>query len=236
MKHLRNWENNTWLSSKKYIYKFSKFLSLNFNIDKKSKILDIGCGRANIISHLNKKYKFIKKPIGVDIYKNNKLKKNIIFRKMNGITFLKKSKSKFDFIIIKQTIHFFKSKHLYILLNLAKRSLSKEGKILIFLLENKNSEIPVFNKMRKKLEHSFKIDNKIIKKIKSNFKKYHLIKFTFNVHISRNQYIKMIKKKYISCLMKLSKNDIDQGVAEIKIKYQKDLKFKDILNCFVYKS
>ena len=46
----------------------------------------------------------------------------------------------------------------------------------------------------------------------------------------------MIKKKYISCLMKLSKNDIDQGVAEIKIKYQKDLKFKDILNCFVYKS
>ena len=44
MKHLRNWENNTWLSSKKYIYKFSKFLTLNFNINKKSKILDIGCG------------------------------------------------------------------------------------------------------------------------------------------------------------------------------------------------
>ena len=33
MKHLRNWENNTWLSSKKYIYKFSKFLTLNFNFE-----------------------------------------------------------------------------------------------------------------------------------------------------------------------------------------------------------
>ena len=46
----------------------------------------------------------------------------------------------------------------------------------------------------------------------------------------------MIKQKYISCLMKLSKKDIDQGVAEINVKYRKDLRFKDILNCFVYKA
>ncbi len=236
MKHLRNWENNTWLSSKRYINRFSKFLTINFEINKKSKILDIGCGRANIISNLNKKYKFIKKPIGIDIFKNTELKKNIIFQKINGISFLRKSKDKFDLIIIKQTIHFFNSKQLYILLNLAKKSLSNDGKILIFLLDSKNSEIPVFRKMEKKLENSFKRDNKIIKKIKSNFKKYSLIKFAFNVHISRKQYIKMIKQKYISCLMKLSKKDIDQGVAEINVKYRKDLRFKDILNCFVYKA
>ena len=86
------------------------------------------------------------------------------------------------------------------------------------------------------MKNSFKRDNKIIKKIKSNFRKYSLIKFVFNVHISRKQYIKMIKQKYISCLMKLSKKDIDQGVAEINVKYRKDLRFKDILNCFVYKA
>ncbi len=236
MKYLRNWENNTWLSSKKYINKFSKFLTLNFEINENSKILDIGCGKANIISNLSKKYRFIKKPVGIDIYKNTKLKRNIVFRKINGISFLKKTKDKFDLIIIKQTIHFFKSRQLYILLNLAKRSLSKGGKILIFLLDNNNSEIPTFRKMKKNLENSFKKDNRIIKKIKSNFKKYSLIKFTFNVHISRKQYIKMIKQKYISCLMRLSKKDIDQGVAEIKIKYRKDIKFKDILNCFIYKA
>ena len=33
-------------------------------------ILDIGCGRANIISALQKKYNFNKKPIGIDVVKN----------------------------------------------------------------------------------------------------------------------------------------------------------------------
>ena len=74
MKHLRNWENNTWLSSKKYIYKFSKFLTLNFNINKKSKILDIGCGRANItvisIKNIN-----LLKTCWSRYLQNNKLKK-----------------------------------------------------------------------------------------------------------------------------------------------------------------
>ena len=66
MKRLQNWDNNTWLSSKSYISQFNKFLKTKINFNKNSKILDIGCGRANIISALHKRYKFKNKPTGID--------------------------------------------------------------------------------------------------------------------------------------------------------------------------
>ena len=42
--------------------------------------MDIGCGRANIISALQQRYKFRNKPIGIDIVGNKGVKKNIIFK------------------------------------------------------------------------------------------------------------------------------------------------------------
>ena len=55
MKGLRNWDNKTWLSSKKYVNAFNKFLKSKIKFNKNTKILDIGCGRANIISSLQRK-------------------------------------------------------------------------------------------------------------------------------------------------------------------------------------
>jgi ubiquinone/menaquinone biosynthesis C-methylase UbiE len=106
MKRLRNWDNKTWLSSKKYITSFNTFLKSKINFNKDLQILDIGCGRANIISALQKIYKFKRKPIGVDVVKNKDIKKNIIFNKINALNYLKKTNKKFDLILIKQTIHF----------------------------------------------------------------------------------------------------------------------------------
>ena len=78
MKQLKNWDNKTWLSSNRYILSFCKFLKKKIRINKKTSILDIGCGRANIISFLQEKYKFQNKPIGIDIVKNKNTRKNII--------------------------------------------------------------------------------------------------------------------------------------------------------------
>jgi len=75
MKRLRNWDNKTWLSSKKYISFFNVFLGTKIKFNKNTFILDIGCGRANIISSLQKKYKFKNKPIGIDIIRNKNIKK-----------------------------------------------------------------------------------------------------------------------------------------------------------------
>ena len=110
MEQLKNWDNKTWLSSKKYILSFGNFLKNNIKIKKKSRILDIGCGRANIISSLQKKYNFNKKPIGIDVVRNDNIKKNIIFIKVDAIKYLNSTKKTFDLILIKQTVHFFSKK------------------------------------------------------------------------------------------------------------------------------
>ena len=131
MKPLKNWDNGTWLSSEKYISNFHKFLKSKFRFNSSKRILDIGCGRANIISFLQKKYRFKNKAIGIDIIKNKNIKKNIIFKKSDAINYLKKNK-KYDLIIIKQTIHFFSKRKLISLLNYTKTRLKQGGKILIF--------------------------------------------------------------------------------------------------------
>ena len=112
MKRLKNWDNKTWLSSKKYINSFNNFLKSKIKFKKNTQILDIGCGRANIISALQKKYKFNNKAIGIDVVKNKDVKKNIIFKKIDGIKFLNQTNNLFDLILIKQTVHFFSKKQI----------------------------------------------------------------------------------------------------------------------------
>ena len=234
MKRLENWDNNTWLSSDKYISKFHKFLRLKFKFNKNSKILDVGCGRANIISFLQKKYKFKNKPIGIDIVANKDVQKNIVFKKIEALKYLEKQK-KYDLILIKQTIHFFTKTKLNHLLNLAKKSLNPKGKILIFSLKTKNNKIPCFKKMRKNLEKSLKKDEVLFKIIKKNLKGISYTNFNFKVNVSKQKYVRMIRERYISCLLNMSNKEINLGISEIKSKHKNQIKFTDTLKCISYK-
>jgi len=235
MKKLKNWDNKTWLSSNKYILSFYKFLKKKIKINKKTSILDIGCGRANIISFLQRKYKFHNKPIGIDIVKNESIKKNIIFKKTDAIKYLKKTNQKFDLILIKQTIHFFSKNRLNSLLDLAKKKLNNRGQILIFSLKTKNNKIPTFKIMKIKLDSGLKRDENLLKKIKQNLNKYKISYFNFKVSISKLKYIKMIKNRYISCLLNLSRKEIKKGIEEIKSNLKNQINFTDTLICINYK-
>ncbi len=234
MKKLKNWDNKTWLSSKSYISQFNKFLKFRVNLNKNSKILDIGCGRANIISSLHKRYKFKNKPVGIDIVRNKDIKKNIIFRKIEASKYLKKNRN-YDLILIKQTIHFFSKTNLNLILKLAKKSLNSKGKILIFSLKTKNNRIPCFKKMRKKLEKNLKRDEVLFKIIKKNLKKISYTNFNFKVNISKQKYVRMIRERYISCLLSMSNKEIKLGISEIKSKYKNQIKFTDTLKCISYR-
>ena len=234
MKKLKNWDNKTWLSSKSYISQFNKFLKTKINFNKNSKILDIGCGRANIISALQKKYKFRNKPIGIDVVANKDIKKNIIFKKIDALKYLKKQK-KYDLILIKQTVHFFSKTNLNRLLNLAQNSLNPKGKILIFSLKTKNNKIPCFKKMRKNLEKSLKRDEVLFRIIKKNLKAISYTNFNFKVNISKQKYLRMLKERYISCLLNMSNKEITFGISEIKSKYKNQIKFTDTLKCISYR-
>lgn len=194
-----------------------------------------GTGLYNSISGSKKPFANRFRPIGIDIVLNKGIKKNIIFKKVDAINFLKGSNEVFDLILIKQTIHFFKKKDVKTLLNLARKHLSKKGKIIILSLKE-NSKLPVFKKMKIELDKSLKLDKQLIKIIKKYLNKYEEVNFKFKVNISKKDYLDMLKNKYISCLLNLTKKDIEEGQKEIKSKYKMNIQFYDILDCLIYKN
>jgi len=235
MPQLKNWDNKTWLSSKEYIDSFVKFLIKNKKLNKDSNILDIGCGRGKILGKIKTKAKLRNKPIGIDPVNHKDKDRNIIFKKIDTFKFLRSNQIKFDLILIKQTIHFFPLKDIPRLIRYCKNVLKNNGKLMIFSINEKRTQIPTFSKMMKKLNHSLKKDTEIRKKILKNDKDIKIKIFDFHVKINRYSYLNMIKQKYISVLLDLNKKELVKGIREINLKYPKILRFVDSLNCIIIK-
>ena len=234
MKNLKNWDNKTWLSSKNYILCLTYFLEKIIKFNDKIKILDIGCGRGKVISILSKKYKIEKLPLGVDVVKHKDTAKRIRFIKTDALKYLRLTKEKFDLILFKQSIHFFKIKEIKKLLMFSKNNLNPKGRIIILSLHPKQNYWPIFKFFKSKLVQSLKRDAIILKIIKSNFKKYKVNYFNFKVRTTRNTYLQMIKNRFTSCLLNLSIKELKVGMDEIKNKYKKKLIFFDKLICISY--
>ena len=235
MRSLKNWDNKTWLSSKSYIQLFNKFITKQHQLNRYSKILDIGCGRGKIAGNLVTKFNLINKPIGLDVENNKDKSKKIIFKKIDAITYLSKTKITFDLILIKQTIHLLKKNQILRLLSFCKNKLNSNGKIIILSLDPSKNEIPTFTLMKKKLEESLKRDKKIFELITKTYPKIIIKKFIFKVEIIKKEYLKMIKKRYISTLLSFSDKQIKVGLNEINLKYKNELNFKDRLICLILK-
>jgi 2-polyprenyl-3-methyl-5-hydroxy-6-metoxy-1,4-benzoquinol methylase len=235
MKPLKNWDNKTWLSSEKYINSFNKFILKQVSLDKHSRILDIGCGRGKILGNLSNKLKLSKKPIGLDLENHKDKDKKIIFKKIDALSFVSKTKITFDLILIKQTIHLLKKKQVIKLLSICKEKLNPKGKIIILSLDPKKNEIPTFTLMKKKLTISLNKDEKLFNLILKNRAKVNVKKFTYKVQILKNKYLQMIRNRYISTLLNFTDKQIKDGIIEINNDYGNVLKFKDILICFILK-
>ena len=174
------------MGSNKYINSFNNFLLKNFSFTKNSKILDIGCGRGKIIGTISNRLKLTNKPFGIDVEDHLDKNKKIMFKKIDALSFLKKNIILFDVIMIKQTIHFLKLSQISKLINLCKKNLNKNGKIIISTLDPNENEIPTFKLMKRKLEKSLKRDIEILNFIKKSNK--HLIKkFIFTVNFSKTK-------------------------------------------------
>jgi cyclopropane fatty-acyl-phospholipid synthase-like methyltransferase len=235
MKNLINWDKKTWLSSSKYTLSIINFLEKKIKFNKETKILDIGCGRGKIISNLSIKYQMNNLPLGIDIVDHKDNTKKIKFIRINALKYLSKTKKKFDLILFKQSIHFFKFIEIKKLLSFSKKNLNQNGKIIILALHPKKNQWPLFNIFKRKLILSLKKDEKILNKIKFNFKKYKINYFIFKVKITKDSYLKMIKNRFNSCLLNLSARQLKTGIEEIKNKYKKKLVFYDRLICISYK-
>jgi len=236
MIQLKNWDNKTWLSSQKYIHSFNTFIFKQIKLNKNSRILDIGCGRGKILGNLSSKLKLLNKPIGLDIENHKDKSKKIIFKKIDALTFLSKTKINFDLILIKQTIHLLKIKQVIKLLSICKNKLNPNGKIIILSLDSKKNEIPTFALMKKKLKISLNKDQKIFNLIIRISPKIINKRFIYDVKISKTKYLQMIRNRYISTLLNFNNKQIINGLKEIKTKYGNVLKFKDKLICFIIKN
>jgi SAM-dependent methyltransferase len=235
MKELKNWDNKTWISSSAYISSFNSFLSKKKKLNKNSRILDIGCGRGKIFGHLFRKLKLTNKPIGIDPVTHKDVDKSIDFMNEDIFNFFKNNQSKFDLIMIKQTLHFFNKEKRLKLIKVCKDNLKKNGVLLIFSLNTLNNEIPCFKLMKQKLSRGLKRDSRMLKSACKILKNCKIDKFKFKVLMTKNKYTQMLKEKYISCLINLSKTEITKGINEIKNTYPDKISFEDILICIKYK-
>lgn len=236
MSPLKNWDNKTWLSSQKYIISFNRFILNQVKLNRNSRILDIGCGRGKILANLSNKLRLLNKPIGLDIENHKDKSKKIIFKKIDALSYVSKTKITFDLILIKQTIHLLKKNQAIKLLSICKNKLNPNGKIIILSLDPKKNEIPTFQLMNKKLRISLKKDEKLFNLILKNQNKIIIKKFVFHVQILKTKYLQMIKNRYMSTLLNFSNSQINNGINEIKKDYGNVLKFKDRLICFVIKN
>ena len=90
--------------------------------------------------------------------------------------------------------------------------------------------------MKKKLKQSLKRDKSLFQLIKKFNTNLTVKKFIFNVKISKNKYLQMIKNRYISTLLNFTEKQIQNGLNEIDNKYKKKLNFKDQLICLIIKN
>ena len=234
MNVLKNWDNKTWLSSMAYIRSFNSFLLKKKKLNKNSIILDIGCGRGKIVGFLSRKFKFINKPIGIDPVVHKDVDKSIDFRNENIFNFFKSNHNKFDLIMIKQTLHFFNKDKRKKLITICKNNLKKNGVLLILSLNTSNNQIPCFKIMKQKLNSGLRRDARMISSICKILKNNKRDTYKFKVSITKKKYIKMLKQKYISCLINFNTNQLNKGIKEIDESYQNKLHFEDILISIKY--
>tara|TARA_B100000963_G_scaffold269817_1_gene237973 strand:- start:168 stop:881 length:714 start_codon:yes stop_codon:yes gene_type:complete len=236
MASLKNWDNKTWLSSRKYINSFNQFILKQTNLNRSSRILDIGCGRGKILENLSNRLRLSIKPIGIDIENHKDKSKKIFFKKVDALSFMSKTRITFDLILIKQTIHLLKKKQAIKLLSTCKNKLSQNGKIIILSLDPNKNEIPTFSLMKKKLKNSLNKDEKLFNLILKNESQMIIKKYIYEVKILKIKYLQMIRDRYISTLLNFTNKQIKEGINEIKKNYRNKLKFKDRLICFIIKN
>ena len=233
---IKNWDNQNWLASKKYILSINKFLIRSNKLNRDSRILDIGCGRGKIIGSLSLILKLKNKPVGIDLVNHKDKHKRINFKKIDALSYFSTNKKKFDLILIKQTIHLLPFNQLKILLVQMKKNLNPQGKIFIFMINPYKNEFPQFALMKKKFSTSLKYQIKISKLIYKLYPQRILKNFSYRVKISKKDYAKMVSKRFMSLLLNLSKKQILSGINEINLNYKKELKFNDKLICVIIKN
>ena len=89
--------------------------------------------------------------------------------------------------MIKQTIHLFHLNKIKSLIDNCKKILNTNGKILVFMMDPDNIQIPSFKLMNRRLNISFKKDKTISKMLIKIYSGKVLKSFVYNVKITKKK-------------------------------------------------
>ena len=224
---MRSWDENNWLSSDLYFEKLSSFLLSQLSIPNNSKILDVGCGRGLLIKSL-KKNNQTNVFVGIDPI-SHKMEYDFSFYNVSLEKFLNFNTYLYDFIFFKQSIHLL-NKDLIENTFMKLQSHINDSSVIIILMMSKESEIPIFSSIKNKFLDSISSHNYFINKLKKHFKLTHKTSFSFPVQFKKNEYLKMIEKRYMSILSNIANNELQAGIKEIDKNFKNNLFFNDSLN------
>ena len=229
-----NWDNSSWLSSKEYFTKLSNQLIKSLDIHEEIKILDVGCGRGYLLESLANKVNLINTPFGVEPVKHESSIPHYIKIINSSInSFLDVNNTKFDVVILKQVLHLLNKNEREHFYDEIKKYLHDNAKI-VFIHMNNQTEIPQFPIMKKKLKESINSHQYLSEELIKNFRLYKIENFNYNVNISSKEYLEMIRNRYISVILDLNEEEIEQGIKFIKKNYPNQLSFKDTLTIEIF--
>ena len=89
--------------------------------------------------------------------------------------------------------------------------------------------------MKQRLDMSLKKDESLLKIVKKRLNKINETNFDFKVSVTKRKYIRMIKDRYISCLLNISDKKLNEGINEINLKFTNKIKFIDTLKCISFR-
>ena len=225
----QNWDKSSWLSSEDYFSSLIDQILSHINISENDQVLDIGCGRGYLLKKLKQKIDFTSKPIGVDSVNHQKeFKQDLIFVNDTILNYLKNSDLNFDIIFIKQMLHLLSPDERVTLYNQLKNKLSNNGNLIILYMSKDNS-LPTFPLMRSYLQQSLLIHDSIEDEIHQYFNHQKIKKFTYSVSIDKQEYLQMIKNKFMTVLLKMNTSQIEEGIRHINENYEATIKFNDEL-------
>ena len=229
-----NWDKSSWLSSKEYFSKLSNQLIESLDICEETKILDVGCGRGYLLESLANKANLINVPFGVEPVKHEgptSYHIKIISSSINS--FLDDNNAKFDVVILKQVLHLLNQNEREYFYCEIKKYLHDNAKI-VFIHMNDQTEIPQFPIMKNKLNKLLNSHQYLSEELIKNFKLHKIENFNYNVNISSEEYLEMIRNRFISVILDLNEEEIEQGIEFINKNYPNQLSFKDTLTIEVF--
>jgi trans-aconitate methyltransferase len=226
----KSWGRHGWLGSQEYIDFWAGEVIGSLELDKETTFLDIGCGNGHIIKNIAERVDPAVKWVGLDPEGSGKTNHpNLEFKNVP----LSEWEEPVDCILIKQAIH-----HLggaFDVYEKLESIMNPWG--LCMVLTAPKCHYPSFPI----LEERYKACRDTCKTIGAASVNVGLrtILMTHNypVEIPRDEYIDMIRARYLSTLHSMSDAEIEAGVEHIKRVYDDPIKFNDKLYSIIsYKS